>query len=72
MKQQAKLSVQNCYQGWMRVGRWNYNQAIQVELAAEADENINFILWTQINTPRQPAKKGKLLPAELENKKFIK
>ena len=72
MKQQAKLSVQNCYQGWMRVGRWNYNQAIQVELAAEADETINFILRTQINTPRQPAKKGKLLPAELENKKIIK
>ena len=72
MKQQAKLSVQNCYQGWMRVGRWNYNQAIQVELAAEADETINFILQTQINKPKQPTKKGKLLPAELENKKIIK
>ena len=56
----------------MRVGRWNYNQAIQVELAAEADENINFILRTPINRPKQLAKKGKLLPAELENKKFIK
>ena len=50
----------------------NYNQAIQFELAAEADETINFILRTQINTPREPAKKRKLLPAELENKKFIK
>ena len=50
----------------------NYNQAIQVELATEADETINFKLRTQINTARQPAKKGKLLHAELENKKIIK
>ena len=56
----------------MRVGGWKYNPAIQVELAAEADEIINFILRTQINTPKQLAKKGKLLPAELENKKSIK
>ena len=49
----------------------NYNQAIQFELAAEADETINFILRTQINMPREPAKKRKLLPAELENKKSI-
>ena len=27
----------------MRVGGWKYNQAIQVELAAEADEIINFM-----------------------------
>ena len=78
MKQQAKLSVQNCYQGWMRVGRCpdSYKGSITrpsiFELAAEADETINFILRTQFNTPRQPAKKRKLLPAELENKKSIK
>ena len=54
------------------MGGWKYNPAIQVELAAEADEIINFILRTQIKTPKQLAKKGKLLPAELENKKFIK
>ena len=56
----------------MRVGGWKYNQAIQVELAAEADEIINFILRTQIKRQNNRPKKGKLLPAELENKKFIK
>ena len=43
----------------MRVGGWKYNPAIQVELAAEADEIINFILRTQ--TKRQKTgKKGKV------------
>ena len=49
-----------------------YNPAIQNELAAEGNKIINFILRTHVRRQESRQKKGKLLPAELENKKSIK